>query len=56
MRAPGLVAFITPLLVGFIMGPEALAGLLLGTTVVGVVLGIFMSNTGGAWDNAKKFI
>lgn len=56
MRAPGLVAFITPIVVGFTMGPSALAGLLLGTTVVGVVLGIFMSNTGGAWDNAKKFI
>ncbi len=56
MRAPGLIAFIAPLIVGFVMGPAALAGLLLGTTVVGVVLGIFMSNTGGAWDNAKKFI
>ena len=38
------------------MGADALAGLLLGTTVVGVVLGIFMSNTGGAWDNAKKVV
>jgi K(+)-stimulated pyrophosphate-energized sodium pump len=56
MRAPGLVAFFTPILVGFILGPTALAGLLLSTTVVGVVLGIFMANTGGAWDNAKKFI
>ena len=56
MRTPGLIALITPLIVGFTMGPAALAGLLLGTTVVGVVLGIFMSNTGGAWDNAKKFI
>jgi K(+)-stimulated pyrophosphate-energized sodium pump len=56
MRAPGLVAFITPILVGFILGADALAGLLLGTTVVGVVIGIFMSTTGGAWDNAKKFI
>jgi K(+)-stimulated pyrophosphate-energized sodium pump len=56
MRTPGLFAFITPLLVGFVMGADALAGLLLGTTVVGVVLGIFMSNTGGSWDNAKKFI
>lgn len=56
MRAPGVVAFITPIIVGFLMGPAALAGLLLGTTVVGVVLGIFMSNTGGSWDNAKKFI
>lgn len=56
MRAPGLLALITPVIVCLIMGPDALAGLLLGTTVVGVVLGIFMSNTGGAWDNAKKFI
>lgn len=56
MIAPGLVAFTTPILVGFIFGASALAGLLLGTTVVGVVLGIFMANTGGAWDNAKKFI
>jgi K(+)-stimulated pyrophosphate-energized sodium pump len=56
MRTPGLFAFITPLVVGFVMGADALAGLLLGTTVVGVVLGIFMSNTGGSWDNAKKFI
>jgi K(+)-stimulated pyrophosphate-energized sodium pump len=56
MRKPGLFAFITPLVVGFVMGADALAGLLLGTTVVGVVLGIFMSNTGGSWDNAKKFI
>jgi len=56
MRAPGLVAFITPIVVGLVMGPSALAGLLLGTTVVGVVLGIFMANTGGAWDNAKKYI
>lgn len=56
MRTPGLIAIITPVLVGLLMGPAALAGLLLGTTVVGVVLGIFMSNTGGSWDNAKKFI
>ena len=56
MLTPGLVAFITPIAVGFILGPEALAGLLMGATVVGVVLGIFMANTGGAWDNAKKFI
>jgi len=56
MRAPGLVAFITPIVVGYVFGPTALAGLLVGTTVVGVVLGIFMANTGGSWDNAKKFI
>jgi K(+)-stimulated pyrophosphate-energized sodium pump len=56
MRAPGLVAMLAPIFVGFVFGPAALAGLLLGTTVVGVVLGMFMANTGGAWDNAKKFI
>lgn len=56
MRLPGAIAIISPILVGLILGPEALGGLLLGTTVVGVVLGIFMANAGGAWDNAKKFI
>lgn len=56
MRLPGIIAALTPILVGLLFGAQALAGLLLGTTVVGVVLGIFMSNTGGAWDNAKKFI
>jgi K(+)-stimulated pyrophosphate-energized sodium pump len=56
MRLPGIISVATPVLTGIILGPEALAGLLLGTTVVGVVLGIFMANAGGAWDNAKKFI
>lgn len=56
MIMPGLVAALTPVFVGFVFGPEALGGLLLGTSVVGVLLGMFMSNTGGAWDNAKKFI
>jgi K(+)-stimulated pyrophosphate-energized sodium pump len=56
MIMPGLLAAVAPVAVGFIMGADALAGMLLGTTVVGVVLGMFMSNTGGAWDNAKKFI
>lgn len=56
MRMPGFIAIGSPILVGFIMGPEALGGFLLGVTLVGVVLGVFMANTGGAWDNAKKFI
>ncbi|MCL4146133.1 UNVERIFIED_CONTAM: hypothetical protein GTU68_052829 [Idotea baltica] len=56
MRLPGLVAILAPILVGFILGPEALGGMLLGATVVGVVLALFMSNAGGAWDNAKKYI
>ncbi|NOY93528.1 MAG: sodium-translocating pyrophosphatase [Deltaproteobacteria bacterium] len=54
MVLPGLLAIITPVVVGFTMGPEALGGLLGGVTVSGVVLAIFMSNAGGAWDNAKK--
>ena len=56
MMLPGLIAIVTPLLTGFILGPSALGGLLLGTTITGVLFGMFMSNTGGAWDNAKKFI
>jgi len=54
MVAPGLVALITPIIVGFIFGPEVLGGLLAGVTVSGVLMGIFQSNAGGAWDNAKK--
>ncbi|MEO6849836.1 MAG: sodium/proton-translocating pyrophosphatase, partial [Mucilaginibacter sp.] len=45
---------ITPIIVGFIFGPEVLGGLLAGVTVSGVLMGIFQSNAGGAWDNAKK--
>jgi K(+)-stimulated pyrophosphate-energized sodium pump len=56
MLLPGIVAITAPVLVGLLLGAEALGGLLLGTTVVGVVVGMFMSNAGGAWDNAKKFI
>ena len=56
MRLPGLVAIVAPCLVGFIFGVEALGGMLLGATVVGVVLALFMANAGGAWDNAKKYI
>jgi K(+)-stimulated pyrophosphate-energized sodium pump len=56
MVVPGLTAVISPVLVGFIMGPEALGGLLAGATVTGVLLALMMSNGGGAWDNAKKYI
>jgi K(+)-stimulated pyrophosphate-energized sodium pump len=56
MRMPGVIAVVAPMLVGFICGPEALGGMLLGSTVTGVVLALFMSNAGGAWDNAKKYI
>lgn len=54
MIAPGLIALIAPVLVGFVGGPQMLIGLLTGVTVSGVTLAIFMSNSGGAWDNAKK--
>ncbi len=54
MILPGLIALITPVVVGFIFGPEVLGGLLAGVTVSGVLMGIFMNNAGGAWDNAKK--
>ena len=55
MVAPGLLAIIAPVLAGF-YSTETLGGLLVGTTVGGVMLAIFMSNAGGAWDNAKKYI
>jgi len=54
MVLPGAMAISAPVLVGFTMGPEALGGLLAGVTVSGVLLALFMSNAGGAWDNAKK--
>ena len=54
MMPPGLITIITPILVGFIMGPEALGGYMAGVTVSGVMWAIFQSNAGGAWDNAKK--
>ena len=63
MIAPGLLAIITPVVVGFVpgllgsnLGPEILGGLLAGVTVTGVLMAIFQSNSGGAWDNAKKMI
>ncbi len=54
MIAPGAIALITPIIVGFTFGPEVLGGLLAGVTVSGVLMGMFQSNAGGAWDNAKK--
>jgi len=54
MILPGAIALLTPLIVGFAFGPEVLGGLLAGVTVSGVLMGIFQSNAGGAWDNAKK--
>jgi len=56
MILPGIVAIVAPILTGVLLGKEALAGLLGGATVVGVLLAIMMSNSGGAWDNAKKYI
>ena len=54
MVLPGAIAIISPLIIGFILGPEALGGFLAGATVSGVLMGIFQNNAGGAWDNAKK--
>jgi K(+)-stimulated pyrophosphate-energized sodium pump len=54
MIAPGAIALLSPIIVGFAFGPEVLGGMLAGVTVSGVLMGIFQSNAGGAWDNAKK--
>ncbi|WP_143883710.1 sodium-translocating pyrophosphatase [Chryseobacterium binzhouense] len=54
MMLPGAIAIASPLLIGFIFGPEVLGGFLAGATVSGVLMGIFQNNAGGAWDNAKK--
>lgn len=54
MILPGAIALISPLIVGFAFGPEVLGGMLAGVTVSGVLMGMFQSNAGGAWDNAKK--
>ena len=56
MLVPGIMAVVVPLLVGIVLGSTALAGLLAGSLVSGVMLAMFMSNAGGAWDNAKKYI
>jgi K(+)-stimulated pyrophosphate-energized sodium pump len=54
MMLPGAITIISPLIVGFALGPEALGGFLAGATVSGVLMGMFQNNAGGAWDNAKK--
>ena len=56
MILPGMIAVLAPVIVGFVMGAEALAGLLAGGLAVGATMALFMANAGGAWDNAKKFI
>ena len=56
MLVPGVMAVLSPLAVGLLLGPSALGGLLAGALVTGVMMAIFMSNSGGAWDNAKKYI
>jgi len=56
MVLPGLLAVLTPVVIGFLFGAETLGGLLAGVTVTGVLMAIFQSNSGGAWDNAKKMI
>jgi len=56
MVIPGLLAVVVPVLVGVLLGAEALGGLISGSLITGVLMAIFMSNAGGAWDNAKKYI
>ena len=56
MILPGVMAILAPVLVGFLLGKEALGGLLGGSIVTGVMMALFMANSGGAWDNAKKYI
>jgi K(+)-stimulated pyrophosphate-energized sodium pump len=56
MILPGMIAILAPVAVGFVLGPQSLAGLLAGSLAVGATMSLYMANAGGAWDNAKKFI
>lgn len=56
MILPGVIAIVVPILVGFVLGPEALGGLIAGGIVTGFLLAVMMANAGGSWDNAKKYI
>lgn len=56
MMVPGVMAVLSPIAMGLLLGPEALGGMLAGALVTGVLMAIFMSNAGGAWDNAKKYV
>ncbi len=56
MILPGTMAIIAPIAVGFILGPESLGGMLIGAIAAGFLLAVTMANSGGAWDNAKKYI
>ncbi|WP_296117957.1 sodium-translocating pyrophosphatase [uncultured Eubacterium sp.] len=56
MLLPGIIAIVVPIIVGILLGPDALGGLLAGALATGVMMAIFMANAGGAWDNAKKYI
>lgn len=56
MKTPALISVLVPIVSGFIMGPEFVAGILMGSTIAAIMLAVFCGNAGGAWDNAKKYI
>merc|ERR1719384_630297 len=56
MIIPGLLAVASPLFIGYLLGPEALGGMLVGGITCGFMLAVYMANSGGAWDNAKKYV